>query len=38
MNSRHDGCPPHLGVSATVMGTPMAMPEATQISQIGAPK
>jgi hypothetical protein len=30
--------PPHLGVSTLVTGTPMAMPEAAQISQIGAPK
>ena len=37
MNSRQKSCLPGLLPSATVTGTPTAMPEGTQISQIGAP-
>jgi hypothetical protein len=37
MNSRQDGCPPYLPLNAIVTGTPIAMHEGTQISQIGAP-
>jgi hypothetical protein len=35
MNSRQKSCLPGLLLSATVTGTPTAMPEGTQISQIG---
>jgi hypothetical protein len=38
MNSRQKSCLPGFLLSATVTGTPTAMPEGTQISQIGAPE
>ena len=36
MNSHQDGGPPY-PPSAIVTGTPITIPEGTQISQIGAP-
>ena len=36
MNSRQDGRPPY-PLGAIVTGTPITIPEGTQISQIGAP-